>query len=199
MIIVGLTGGIGSGKTTVASFFEALNIPVYIADDEAKGLMKRSKVIRRKLISLFGEKAYKGDELNRPFIASKIFNDTDYLKKMNAIVHPKVASHFKRWLKKQNAAYVIKEAAIIFEHNKQDQYDFIIVVTSDKETRIQRVMNRDNSSRTKIEAIIANQMSDAKKVEKSHFVITNDDLESTKKQVLTTHHHILEAIKKMEH
>lgn len=92
MIIVGLTGGIGSGKTTVGSFFEALGIPVYIADTEAKSLMVRSKVIRRKLIALFGDKTYNGKELNRPYIASKIFNDKSLLDQMNAIVHPKVAS-----------------------------------------------------------------------------------------------------------
>ncbi len=90
MIIVGLTGGIGSGKTTVANFFKALGIPVYIADDEAKRLMVKSKVIRRKLTALFGEDAYINNELNKPFIASKIFNDKVYLKKMNAIIHPKL-------------------------------------------------------------------------------------------------------------
>ena len=136
MIVVGLTGGIGSGKTTVATFFEALGIPVYIADDEAKALMVRSKVIRRKLIALFGEEAYLGKELNRPYIASKIFNDNVLLDQMNAIVHPKVASHFMRWLKKQDALYVIIEAAIIFELNKEDQYDFIITVTSSTDERI---------------------------------------------------------------
>lgn len=195
MIVVGLTGGIGSGKTTVASFFKALDIPIYIADDEAKALMNRSKVIRRKLVSLFGKEAYHHDALNRPFIASKIFNDRRLLDQMNAIVHPKVASHFKRWLKKQDAPYVIKEAAIIFEHNTQDQYDFIITVTADTETRIQRVIKRDNSDRSKIEAIIDNQMSDAQKVEKSHFVIINDELNSTKDQVLQTHLSILDKIK----
>lgn len=198
MIVVGLTGGIGSGKTTVANIFEALGIPIYIADDEAKALMVRSKVIKRKLIALFGEGAYLDKELNKPYIASKIFNDKLLLDQMNAIVHPKVASHFKRWLKKQDAPYVIKEAAIIFEHNKEDQYDFIITVTSNIEERIKRVMNRDNSSRSKIEAIIRNQMSDDEKIKKSHFVIVNDKLENTKKQVTSTHRKILENIKKLK-
>ncbi len=111
MEIVGLTGGIGSGKTTISKFFESFGIPVYIADDEAKALMNRSKVIKRKLIQLFGESTYKDRKLNRPYLASKIFNDKTLLLKMNAIVHPKVASHFKRWLKKQDAAYIIKEAS----------------------------------------------------------------------------------------
>lgn len=199
MIVVGLTGGIGSGKTTVANFFKEYQIPIYIADEEAKRLMNKSKVIRRKLIALFGDNAYLDDQLNRPFIASKIFNDTVLLEQMNAIVHPKVASHFQRWLKKQDAPYVLKEAAIIFEHNNEDQYDMIITVTADVETRIQRVIARDNSNRSKIEAIIKNQLDDAQKIKKSHFVIVNDDLETTKKQVFTTHCKILKKIKELGH
>ena len=106
MKIVGLTGGIGSGKTTVAKLFMELGVPVYFADDEAKALMNRSKVIRRKLIELFGKRAYIKSGLNRPYLSKKIFNDKSLLDKMNAIVHPKVASHYKRWLKKQNAPYI---------------------------------------------------------------------------------------------
>ncbi|WP_460219189.1 dephospho-CoA kinase [Psychroserpens sp. MEBiC05023] len=196
MIVIGLTGGIGSGKTTVASFFKAFDIPVYIADVEAKGLMMRSKVIRRKLIALFGEKAYDHNQLNRAYIASKIFNDKSLLDQMNTIVHPKVAAHFKRWLKKQDAPYVIKEAAIIFEHHKESQYDLIITVIADIEDRIKRVIKRDNSNRSKIEAIINNQMSDEDKMEKSHFVIVNNDLEDAKLQVDKIHQLILNHIKK---
>ncbi|SDS53347.1 dephospho-CoA kinase [Formosa sp. Hel1_31_208] len=196
MIVVGLTGGIGSGKTTVASFFKELGVPIYIADVEAKALMIRSKVIRRKLIELFGDDVYIGDDINKPLIASKIFKDKDYLNKMNAIVHPKVASHFRRWLKKQHAAYVIKEAAIIFEHHKESEYDVIITVTAEVEERIARVIKRDHSNRAKIEAILNNQMSDAEKINKSHFVIVNDNLEHTKEQVLETHQLIMEKIKK---
>lgn len=198
MIVVGLTGGIGSGKTTVASFFKELDVPVYIADVEAKRLMVTSKVIRRKLIQLFGEKAYVGKDLNRPYIASKIFNKKEDLDKMNAIVHPKVASHFKRWLKKQNAPYIIKEAAIIFEINKASEYDFIVLVTADKEERIKRVIKRDDTNRSRIEAILNNQLSDQEKIKKSHFIINNDDLEDTKKLVLKTHQSILKHIKKLK-
>ncbi|WP_298756619.1 dephospho-CoA kinase [uncultured Psychroserpens sp.] len=198
MTIVGLTGGIGSGKTTVAAFFKALDVPIYIADVEAKLLMGRSKVIRRKLIALFGEDAYVDNELNRAYIASKIFNDKTYLERMNAIVHPKVASHFKRWMAKQKSEYVIKEAAIIFEQGKEEQYDFIITVTADIEERIKRVIKRDNSSRSKIMAILNNQMSDQEKIEKSHFVIVNDDLEDVKKQVQKIHQSILKKIKKRQ-
>ena len=167
MVIVGLTGGIGSGKTTIGKQFESFGIPLYIADDEAKALMNRSKVIKRKLIKLFGESAYKGNKLNRSYLSSKIFNDKELLDNMNAIVHPKVASHFNRWLKKQKAPYVIKEAAIIFEHNKEDQYDFIITVVADEDLRIKRVLNRDNTTKEKIRTIIKNQLSDDEKVKRS--------------------------------
>lgn len=194
MIVVGLTGGIGSGKTTISKCFESFGIPVYIADDEAKCLMKRSKVIKRKLVRLFGENTYKDGELNRPFLASKIFKDKTLLSKMNAIVHPKVASHFKRWLKKQDAPYVIKEAAIIFENNLEDQYDYIITVIADEELRIQRVMNRDHAPKEKVRSIIENQLSDAEKVKKSDFVIKNNDLNFAKKEAYKIHHQILRLI-----
>ncbi|TXE17456.1 dephospho-CoA kinase [Psychroserpens burtonensis] len=198
MIIVGLTGGIGSGKTIVANFFKALDIPIYIADDEAKRLMAKSKVIKRKLTALFGEDAYIDDALNKPLLASKIFNDKAYLKKMNAIIHPKVASHFKRWVEKQESLYVIKEAAIIFEHNKEANYDFIITVIANMDVRISRVIKRDHSSKSKIETIIKNQMSDEEKIKKSHFVITNDNLADTENQVIKIHQSILKHIKKLK-
>ena len=187
MKIVGLTGGIGSGKTTIANYFKSLGVPIYIADKEAKALMNSSKVVKRKLTALFGEEAYLKGELNRPFLASKIFANKDILQKMNAIVHPKVALHFKRWLKKQNAPYIIKEAAIIYENNLESQYDFIIVVVADEATRLQRVLNRDNTSRGKIKSIIDNQLPDSEKIKKSDFVITNEDLESAKAQALEIH------------
>ena len=195
MIVVGLTGGIGSGKTTIGKQFESFGIPVYIADDEAKALMNRSKVIKRKLIKLFGKPAYKDDKLNRPYLSSKIFNDKELLDKMNAIVHPKVASHFKRWLKKQKAPYAIKEAAIIFEHNMEDQYDFIITVVADEDLRIERVVDRDNSTEEKIRAIIKNQLTDDEKIKRSDFVIVNNELKIAKQQAAEIHASILKRIK----
>ena len=189
--IVGLTGGIGSGKTTVANYFKELGIPVYIADVEAKLLMKRSKVIIRKLIQLFGSETYYKGELNKPFIANKIFNDPVLLEKMNTIVHPKVASHFKRWLKRQDAPYVIKEAAIIFENNTYTSLDYIITVIATERTRINRVIERDKSSEERVKAIIKNQWSDAEKVKLSNFVIENIELADTKNQVINIHQKIL--------
>lgn len=194
MVIVGLTGGIGSGKTTILKCFESFGIPVYIADDEAKALMNRSKVIKRKLIDLFGKSAYKDGMLNRPYLASKIFNNQILLSKMNAIVHPKVASHFKRWLKKQDAPYIIKEAAIIFENNLESNYNYIITVVADEDLRIKRVMKRDEASKEKIQSIISNQLLDFEKIQKSDFVITNNDLSSAKTQAFEIHQQILQII-----
>jgi len=194
MIIVGLTGGIGSGKTIVAKQFSEMGIPVYIADEEAKGLMGRSKVIKKKLIKLFGDEAYVNNELNKPFLANIIFNDKVYLQKMNAIVHPKVARHFEKWVLKQHAPYVIKEVAILFENGGHKVCDFVITVTAPIETRIKRLLKRDNTSKEKIEVIMKNQWTDEDKVKHSHFVIENVELENTKKQVVKIHKEILKKI-----
>lgn len=191
MIVVGLTGGIGSGKTTVAEKFKALGIPIYIADIEAKKLMNSSKIIKRKLKNIFGEEAYINDELNRPFIAREIFNNKDLLNKMNAIVHPKVRRHFERWLNKQTSLYVIKESAILFENNLQEQCDFTILVTAPKDVRISRLLDRDNTTIEKIEAIMRTQLSDEEKIKLSDFVITNTTLENTYEQVETIHKKLL--------
>lgn len=194
MKIVGLTGGIGSGKTTVSNMFKDLGVPVYIADNEAKNLMSSSKVIKRKLIDLFGPKAYEDNSLNRTYISSKIFNDDTYLQKMNAIIHPKVANHFKLWLQKQTSKYVIKEAAIIFEHNMQSQYDYVITVIANEEDRINRILKRDNTTKDKIMSIMKHQLSDDEKIKLSDFVIINDKLEHTKEQVLNIHNFILKNL-----
>jgi len=194
MIIVGLTGGIGSGKTTVSKLFKALEIPVYIADDEAKKLMNRSKIIKKKLIALFGEQAYLNGVLNNSYLAQIVFNDKSYLNKISTIVHPKVASHFKRWVKKQTASYVVKEVAILFENGGYKSCDFIITVTAPKDLKIQRILKRDNTTEKKIEAIMRNQWEDSKKIELSDFVIKNTALNDTKAQVLEIHQKILKKI-----
>ncbi|TYA71503.1 dephospho-CoA kinase [Seonamhaeicola marinus] len=190
-MIVGLTGGIGSGKTTVANEFKALGIPVYIADDEAKKLMNRSKIIRRKLVKLFGEDAYINDTLNRPFLANIIFNDTSYLEQMNAIVHPKVARHFEKWVNKQNAPYVIKEVAILFENGGHKYCDYVITVVAPETIRLDRLLKRDDTTLEKIKAIMNNQWTDEEKVKLSDFVIENIELKDTKDQVRKIHNTLL--------
>lgn len=193
-IIVGITGGIGSGKTTISKYFEGFGIPVYHADIEAKALMNRSKVIKRKLIALFGDDAYINNTLNRDYLRSQIFKEKKLLSKMNAIVHPKVGVHFKRWVKKQNAPYILKEVAIIFENNLQSQYDYIITVIADNEERVKRVMQRDNTSRDSVKAIIRNQLSDQEKIKKSDFVIENNDSEAAKLQAKIIHNNLISNI-----
>lgn len=194
MMIVGLTGGIGSGKTTVANMFNKLGIPIYIADLEAKKLMNSSKVIKRKLIQIFGKQAYSQDELNKAFIADKIFNDKELLVKMNEIVHPKVKAHFKRWFEKQNSPYAIYEAAILFENGGYKECDYVITVIADEKDRVQRVITRDNSAIKKVKAIIKNQWSDEEKVKLSHFVIDNNNLQEAENQVKIIYQKILKLI-----
>jgi dephospho-CoA kinase len=194
MKIVGLTGGIGSGKTTVAAMFANLGVPIYIADDEAKKLIKSSKVIKRKLLKLFGEEAYINGSLNKPFIANAIFNNKVLLEKMNAIIHPKVASHFNKWMRKQTAPYVIKEAAILFENNTYKSFDFIITVTAPKEIKIERLLKRDDTSLKKIDDIMKNQWTDEEKIKYSDFVIVNKSIENTKIQVAKIHAKIIESL-----
>ncbi len=196
MKIVGITGGIGSGKTTVSNFFNSYGVPVYYADKEAKALMNRSKIIRRRLIQIFGNQAYKGDVLNRDYLRLKIFNDKALLEQMNNVVHPKVKSHFKRWISRQNSNYILKEVAIIFENNLQSQYDYIITVAADKDLRIQRVIKRDNISKESVLSIIKNQLPDKEKIEQSDFVIFNNNLAEAEQQTKIIHQKLLDIFDK---
>ncbi|CAM3425832.1 dephospho-CoA kinase [Aequorivita lipolytica] len=191
MKIVGLTGGIGSGKTTVAKMFSELGVPVYIADVEAKKLTNTSKVIRRKLIELLGENAYNKEGLNRTYVADKIFADTDLLRAVNEIIHPKVAVHFKKWAAEQKSTYVIKEAAILFENGGYKNCDLVVLVTAPKAVRIKRVMGRDKASKYEIEQRMDNQWSDEEKMKLADIIIENIDLEATKKNVAEIHNSIL--------
>lgn len=195
MKVVGLTGGIGSGKTTVALFFKELGVPVYIADEEAKKLTNKSKVIRKKIIALLGKEAYISSGINKKFVANKIFNDKELLKKVNKIIHPKVAKHFKKWVEKQEGTYCIKEAAILFENDSYKLCDHVILITSPVEDRIKRVKKRDQISRKEIENRIENQWSDQKKSLLADTVIENIQLETTRKKVENTHLFLLKSFK----
>lgn len=195
MILVGLTGGIGSGKTTVVSMFRELGVPTYIADEAGKELMNTSAAIRAKIIALLGGKSYQGTQPNRSFIASKVFSDKNLLKQLNSIIHPAVANHFKNWLVSQNVPYIIYEAAILFENGNYDQFDFTILVTAPKEIRIKRVLERDSSSRQEIESRMDNQWPDERKRKLASFVIKNMDLAATKAQVLHLNDIFLKSIK----
>ncbi|SHJ53266.1 dephospho-CoA kinase [Arenibacter nanhaiticus] len=187
MKIVGLTGGIGSGKSTVGAMFQALGVPVYNSDVQAKILMAESKELQEDIRGLLGAESYENGVLNRTFIANKVFKDKELLQALNRIVHPAVRQHFLQWAKKQNAAYVIQEAAIIFENNSVDFYDKIILVTAPKEDRVNRVVKRDQVEAKKVEDRMKNQWPDQKKEEVSDFVIHNTDLEQTLKEVQRVH------------
>lgn len=190
-LIIGLTGGIGSGKSTVAKMFQEYNIPVYFSDDEAKKLIVKSKIIRRKLIARFGEKTYLKNKLNRVYIASIVFNSKEDLNYLNSVVHPKVNEHFRRWVKKQKTHYILQENAILFESGSDKFCDYIIAVTAPTAIKVKRVIVRDNSTEKKVISIIENQMSDSEKILKADFAIKNIDLQDTKLQVEKIHKQIL--------
>jgi len=189
--IIGLTGGIGSGKTTVAKMFRQLGVPVYIADEEAKKLMHTARV-RKQIINLFGEQAYCNNQLNNKLIAQIVFKDKALLQQLNTIVHPEVRRHFQQWVKKQKAPYVIKENAILFETGTAENYDFTILVTADKDVKLSRIQQRDNSSIEEIEARMDNQWPDDKKVSLADYVIDNSmSIFETEQQVLSLHQRFL--------
>ncbi len=194
MKIIGLTGGIGSGKSTVAAMFAEKGIPVFISDEEGKRLLNTSKVVRRKVINLLGEKAYKKDVPDRKYIASLVFNDRDLLNSLNAIIHPKVAKNFKRWMSKQNAPYCIKESAILFETGGDALCDATIAVEVALETRIDRVLKRDAMSLKDVEARLKNQKSDQYRRKKANYVIKNETLKKTQEQVDKLHELLLYPI-----
>ncbi|SIQ59455.1 dephospho-CoA kinase [Maribacter ulvicola] len=191
MKIIGLTGGIGSGKSTVAAMFKELGIPVYDSDARAKYLMNTSDIVIEQLIMLLGEEAFEKGKLNRRYIADKVFKDPAILEKLSGIVHPVVRQDFVDWTKKQDACYVIQETALLYENNSQELYDEVILVTAPKEMRIDRVCARDNSTRQQVEARMNNQLGDAAKMKLANFIIDNTNLVSTRENVLQVHASIL--------
>ncbi|WP_333695078.1 dephospho-CoA kinase [Flavobacterium sp.] len=185
--VIGLTGGIGSGKTTVARFFSDLGVPVFIADNEAKTISE-SEEVRPLLQSLFGDNVYKAGKLDRKYIASQVFSNPDLLQKLNQVVHPRVQKKFEQWLKiHSKAKYVIKEAAILFESGSYKQCFKVILVTAPQEIRIERVLKRDETDYDSVVKRISNQWSDEIKIPLSDFVIENVNLSHTKSQVLEIH------------
>ncbi len=194
MRIGGLTGGIGSGKTTVASMFNELGIPVYIADVEAKRLMVESDTIVTGVTDLFGPKAYIDGVLNRSFIASQVFDNKEKLEALNAIVHPAVHQDFENWVAKQDAPYVLKEAAIIFENRGEKKLDFTILVTAPLEMRIARVLKRDKTDREAVLSRMNNQWGDDKKRALATFCIENIDVEDTREHVKYLHNQLIAKV-----
>lgn len=183
MKIVGLTGGIGSGKSTFAKWFLEKNIPVYDSDKEAKDLINQNEEIKSKLKQSFGEKTYENGEYNRKYVAELVFKNPEKLKKLNKIVHPAVFEHFQNWLKNQTVDFVVKEAAILFESGSFKDCDSIISIISSVPIRVERIKKRDNSSEKQIKERMENQWTDEQRIQHSDFVVENNsDLEHLKSE-----------------
>lgn len=188
MLKAGITGGIGSGKSTVCRIFEWLGIPVYYADDRAKQLMTEDEDLRAEIRMLLGEEAYLSDgSLNRAHIAGIVFSDADMLGKLNALVHPAVHRDGEAWHLRQSAPYTLREAALLYESGGYRLLDKMVVVTAPVELRIERVMARDSVDRSAVEARLSKQWPEEKKVEMADFVIVNDGIKPILPQILQVH------------
>lgn len=200
MLKIGLTGGIGSGKSTVANIFKVLGIPVFDADAEAKHLMETNLVMRGKLITQFGEKTFNGDRLNRKYLADIVFNDPYQLDLLNAIVHPATLAEAANWFTKQkDAPYAIKEAALLFEAGAGEGLDFVIGIFAPQHIRIQRVIQRDAITSDDVMARIDSQVDDTIKMRLCDFVIQNDEQELLMKQILVLHERFIILSENLKH
>lgn len=188
---IGVTGGIGSGKSLVCKIFSLLGIPVFNADDEAKKLMNFNPDVKEKIANLFGASAYDNKGLNRKWMAGYVFNDPEKLNQLNTIVHPATVKAFDQWVDKQNSAYVIKEAAILFETGLNKQLDKIILVDAPENLRIKRITNRDQRTEENIRNIISHQWPSEKTRPLADFIIDNDDQHPVIQAVLDIHDELI--------
>jgi dephospho-CoA kinase len=190
-IKVGLTGGIGSGKSIVARIFESLGVPVYYADDAAKDLYRTDPVLRQAIIDQFGPEAYTDGELNRKYISGIVFSSSEKLEKLNSLVHPATIRDAEKWLSAQTAPYAIKEAALIFESGSHRHLDHVIGVVAPESLRIKRVMARDHVTEEEVRRRMNNQIEDRIKMKLCDFVIYNDEKQLLIPQVLDIHAKLL--------
>ena len=191
---IGITGGIGAGKSLICRIFQCLGVPVYDADGHAKELMTTDVILISNIKKEFGELSYNTDgSLNRSYLSSAVFNDSEKLNKLNSLVHPRVGGDYNRWVEKnRNNPYVMKEAALLFEAGSNKQLDKVIVVHAPEALRIKRVLARDpNRSEDQVRAIISKQMPEAQKMEKADFIIINDEKKLLVPQVLELHNQFL--------
>ncbi len=197
MLKVGITGGIGSGKSIVCQVFEMLGIPIFNADAAAKFLMETDNSLVANLKMAFGEAIYdKNGKLDRAALSAKVFNDAAQLNLLNALVHPATILFAAQWMEQQTSPYALKEAALLFESNSYQDLDFIIGVTAPQEIRVQRAMLRDGVAASKILERIAMQMNEEEKMQRCDFVIQNDNKKAILPQVLAIHEKLLLTIKK---
>ena len=194
MILVGLTGGIGSGKSTVINYFKELGITCYQADDEAKKLMNLDKGLIKKIKNSFGDSIYINSKLDRKKLSTIVFTDKQKLELLNSIVHPYVNRHFENYCKGLEDIYIIKEVAIIFEIKTLNKFDKIILVRAPKEDRVKRIINRDKCNRQDAINRINNQIADDDKIDQCDFIIDNINLEEISNKVLKIHNSILNSI-----
>lgn len=192
MLKIGITGGIGSGKTTVCKVFELLGIPVFYADDIAKSIMNTDSILRNGIIKTFGEQSYSEGELNRKYISSIVFNNPAELEKLNGLVHPAVFRAFDTWvLKYHDAPYIIKEAALLYESDSYKMCDLSILVISPIETRIKRVQARDGLSSEDVQLRINRQFSDEQKLKLADYLLMNDEQQLLIPQIISLHNQFL--------
>lgn len=196
MLKIGITGGIGSGKSTISRIFSLLGIPVYYADQAAKKLMVENQALKQAIIDYFGPGVYNGNNLNRARLSELVFQDNKKLEMLNSLVHPETIRDSQNWMNAQTAPYAIKEAALIFESGSQDQLDFIIGVYAPESLRILRVMKRDNSSRERILSRMKEQIDESLKMRLCDTVIKNDEQHLVLPQVLNLHNQFLTMTKK---
>lgn len=187
MKIIGLTGGIGSGKSTVLELFKILGVKTYSADESAKKLVNTDPYLINLIKSSFGENIYDKGQLNSKKLSDIVFEDKEKLKLLNSIIHPAVAKDFKLFLNSNNEDYIVKEAAIIFETKSENNYDKIILIQSPLEIRIERVINRDNISREEVMKRINNQLDENLIIDKCDYVISNENKEDLEDKVLSIH------------
>ena len=191
MLRIGLTGGIGSGKSTVAKVFEVLGIPVYYADDAAKKLMNEDEELKEEIKKEFGESIYKEEKLDRKKLADIVFTSPEKLNLLNALVHPATLKDAEKWMQEQTSHYCIKEAALIFESGAHEHLDYVIGVTAPASLRILRTMQRDGVSKEEVFARMDKQMDETIKMKLCDFVIQNDEQEMILPQVLALHEKLL--------
>jgi len=194
MLRIGLTGGLGSGKSTVAAIFELLDVPVYYADVAAKRLMEEDSSLRETIIENFGQDSYRDGKLNKSYLAELVFKDSVKLTTLNAIVHPKTIADSSKWMEQQmlnNTPYIIKEAALIFESDAHQSLDKVIGVSCPVEIRIKRAMERDGASEKKIIDRMSKQMDEEKKMGLCDFLLFNDEKELLVPQIVSLHRKLL--------
>ena len=194
MIKVAITGGIGTGKTTISNMFSDKGVPVFNSDEIAKEIMSANSLLKNEIVTAFGDKVYDKNRLNKEYLSDAIFNNETLLKKINAIVHPYVADEFNSWIEEQDSKYIIYESAIIFENQAEDFFDKIICVTASEEDVISRVMKRNNFSVDKIKSIINKQLPNDVKIQKSDYVIENTNISKLSDKVLEIHNDIMGSI-----